>query len=369
MENTRIIYKNYWRDGNIYGYSSQHPQHPATDSQVDTLLQFFRSRYGSGSGNGLITIGSKKYIDFNEGGGELIATLTEGNYNGNSLATEIKTQLDAAGGQTYTVSYSESTAKITISAPSNFSLLWKTGTHGSDNTDTHVGTVIGFDDSADDSGTDEYTSDNRRIHYPACYASNNLGAAYSIDFLAILSHNISSDATIKAIGADDEDFTTNVVEEEIAYNANNLYYFFDSAETRQYWKIEIQDPTNPNDYIQMGHIVLGAYTELNKIYGKDHDKGKEDLSEEEYSDSRVLYSQQKNPLDTKTLPYKGLSDTSVDAILAMFEESGRSKSVIFCFDYSDPNDNSYYVRNAELNKPQYKHVDNWNWTANLVEVV
>jgi len=366
MENTRIIYKNYWRDGNIYNYSSQHPQHPATDSQVDTLLQFFRSRYGSGSGNGLFIItDSRKYIDFDEGGAELTATLTTGTYNGNSLATEIQTQLNAAGALTYAVSYSESTAKFTISANGNFTIRWNTGTHKA----SDISDLCGFDDSANDTGTDTYTSDYRRIHYPACYVPNNLGAAYSIDFLAILNHNISSDATIKAIGADDEDFTTNKVEETITYNANNLYFFFDSAETKQYWKIEIQDPTNPNGYIQIGHILLGAYAELNKAYGKDYDKGKEDLSEEEYSDSNVLYGQQKEPLDSMTLPYKGLSDTSVSSILAMFEEAGRSKAVIFCFDYSDPNDNSYYVRNAELNKPQYKHVDNWNWTANLVEVV
>jgi len=365
MEKTRIVYKNYWRDGNIFDYSSQHPQHPAIDSQLDTLLQFYRSRYGTGSGNGLFVIdSSNKYIDFDEGGAEMTAVLTEGTYNGNSLAAEVQTQLNAQSGG-FTASYSETDARFTISDSGAFTLRWNTGTNSANS----AGSTLGFDVSADDSGSSSYESDYRRIHYPACYASNNLSGAYSIDFIAILNHNISSSATIKAIGADDEDFTTNKVEEIVTYNENDIFYFFDSAETKQYWKIEIQDPANPNSYIQYGHILLGTYTELNKAYGKDHEDGPEDRSEEEYSSSLVLYGEKKESLQTWTLPYIGLNDASKSYIKDMLEEVGRVKSWIICFDYTSPNSNSYYVRNAEIIKPQYKHVDNWNWTASIIEVL
>lgn len=111
-----------------------------------------------------VTIDStNKYIDLNisgYGGGTYVATLTGRNYTGATLATEIKTQLDATGSSlTFTVTYSESTQKFTIAANGSFNILWKTGTHGSDNSDDHVGTLLGFDDSADDSSLQSYVSD------------------------------------------------------------------------------------------------------------------------------------------------------------------------------------------------------------------
>lgn len=48
-----------------------------------------------------------------------VATLTEGNYSATSLGTEIKTQLDAAGANTYTVSYDTSTMKYSIISSSD----------------------------------------------------------------------------------------------------------------------------------------------------------------------------------------------------------------------------------------------------------
>lgn len=366
MENTRIIYKNYWRDGDIYNYSSQHPQHPVIDSQVDTQLQFYRSRYGSGSGNGRFWIeNSNKYIDFDEGGSELTATLTTGEYNGNSLATEIKTQLDSAGGLTYTVTYDEATAKFTISAGSNFTLRWNTGTNKAND----ISDTCGFDDSADDTGTDTYTSDERRIHYSVEYIDINLETTPSIDFIAILNHNLSSSAHIRIDGADDEDFSTNRVQEYFTYNANNIFYFFDSAETKQYWRLRLNDPTNPNSYIQIGTVVLGGYTELDKAFGKDYSDSQEDLSEGDYSNSLAFYGTKKDSLRTFTLPYIGLNDASKSSILAIQEEAGRIKSFVVCFDYNSPNDNSYYVKFADLTKPVYKHVNNWDWTAELIEVL
>jgi hypothetical protein len=65
---------------------------------------------------------SNNAITFNEGGSNLTATISNGTYSLAELATQIQTQLDAAGGHTYTVSVS-SEDKFTISATGQFSLL------------------------------------------------------------------------------------------------------------------------------------------------------------------------------------------------------------------------------------------------------
>jgi|GEM_PF-3629431 len=92
-------------------------------------------------------------------GGAYTATLPEGVYTGTDLAAEIKTQLDACGsGLTFTVTFNKLTGKFTITG-SGFNILWKTGPHGSDNLDDHAGTLIGFNDGADDTGANTYVSD------------------------------------------------------------------------------------------------------------------------------------------------------------------------------------------------------------------
>lgn len=72
---------------------------------------------------------SNNKLNFKEGSGaELTATLTNGSYSLSGLATEIKTQMDATGALTYTVTI-DSDDQLTIEATGAFSLLIKTGTN------------------------------------------------------------------------------------------------------------------------------------------------------------------------------------------------------------------------------------------------
>ena len=115
---------------------------------------------------------SNKYIEFKEGGGsQLTATLTEGTYAigissavSDSLCEEIKTQLEAAGAGTYTVTCPTATQIVNIAVAgvvSAVQILWKTGSvHGSDNADSHVGTLLGYDDTADTSSAASLAADS-----------------------------------------------------------------------------------------------------------------------------------------------------------------------------------------------------------------
>ena len=114
-----------------------------------------------------VVTSSNKYLDYREianGGDNRTATITEGIYcGGAAMAAEIQTQMDAvAVAYTWDVSYSSGTRKFTITNDDAwpFELQWKTGPHGSDNLDDHIGTLIGFLDAADDTGANSFTSDN-----------------------------------------------------------------------------------------------------------------------------------------------------------------------------------------------------------------
>lgn len=75
----------------------------------------------------------------NEGGADLIATITEGNYDSTTFPTALKTALDAAGAETYTVTISSTTNKITISATGAFSMKF-----ASSSTSGYMWKILGF---------------------------------------------------------------------------------------------------------------------------------------------------------------------------------------------------------------------------------
>jgi len=366
MTKVRIVHNNLWRKGVILTQDSQHPQFPAIDTQVSSIHQPWRTRYGAGTGNGVFVVAdANKYIDFDEGGAELTGTLTVGTYNGNTLATEIAAALNAAPDKalTYTCVYDEATAKFTIAAGGNFTIRWNTGTHKA----TDISALAGFSDAADDTGAATYTSDTRVVHYPCAFISCDTVNIVSAQFFAIIGHGISSAATIKFIGADDAAYTTNAVEIAITYNATSIFYFHSSVVSKRYWKLEIQDPTNSQAYVMVGTVVLGPYWEPTRSFGK-HSEGKEDRSEVDYSDSGDVFCQRKKVSDVWALPFSGLTDSDRDLALALLEDVGLSNGIIICTDYNYPNSYSYWVLPLDLNEIEKKHDNYWTWTLTVREI-
>ena len=95
------------------------------------------------------------YLNFNEGSGELTASLVAGGYTFTDMATEIERALNESGTLDYVVIANRSTRTFTISASANFSLLITTGT----NIGIGCFSLIGFT-GADLSGDNNYESNN-----------------------------------------------------------------------------------------------------------------------------------------------------------------------------------------------------------------
>lgn len=90
-------------------------------------------------------------LNFSEGGGELLATLTIGSYSFTQLAVQIETALNSAGALTYTVTANRTGRTYTIAATGTFSLLAATGSQST----SGPWSLIGF--SADQSAASTYT--------------------------------------------------------------------------------------------------------------------------------------------------------------------------------------------------------------------
>lgn len=83
---------------------------------------------------GINVTSANQFINFNEGSGELTATLTTGRYSHTDFATEIQDQMNAVGTLAYTVTFNRTDRTITISAPSNFDLLISSGSQSGSST-------------------------------------------------------------------------------------------------------------------------------------------------------------------------------------------------------------------------------------------
>jgi hypothetical protein len=333
-------------------------------TQDDILILPWQSRHGTGTGNGeFVVAAANKYIDFDEGGAELVATITPGTYTAQTLVAEIKTRMDAAGG-TYTVSYDELTGKFTIASGGNFTIRWQSGTH----TATNAAGLLGFDKTANDTGAATYTGDYVSIH-----TSENMvcdfGSALEYDFIGLLNHNLTAGATITIKGADDAAITTNVVSDTITYNGNDVFEFLAAARTKRYCQVLIADPTNPSCYVQIGTIIVGKYFQPLRSFGA-YSEGPVDTSEIEFSPSKnMLVIQDQPKLSNWDLQFTGLDAASALQMKALLLECGITKAFALCTDYTTPNGNTYWVHLRETSLPECPQKDYWSWSAPIEEML
>ena len=190
----------------------------------------------------------------------------------------------------------------------------------------------------------------------------------AIDFVAILAHNIEATGVVITLEGDDVAAFDGggFVTRTLTYNPTNIFQFVASF-TKQYVRVKLERagvfPVLP----QIATILCGSYAELNRRFAPIYEIGEEDFSEEEYSDSQVLFSQEKNTLNIRRYSYQALNDASAIEILSMFEECKTIKAFAFCHDHSDPNSNTLWVRNSELISPECRN-GVWYWEMAIKEV-
>ena len=261
-----------------------HPSFPPEYLRSIWTDYTFRTKYGSGSGWGYwVVTSTTKYIDFNDGTTHA-AILTEGNYDADSLATEIGSKMTAVGGQTYTCSYSNTTNKFTISAPSNFTLKWSTGTNKANS----VAGQIGYDDSQDDTGSNSYVADYMRIHNRAGFEIDSWDASsVSTDFCALFGLNLTASyQTLKLQRYSGGGF---VDVGDFTYNASDgsAIIFYEEVSATKY-RVVAQDWTNPDLYAEFGVPILGRYQEISRGYEYGASITDDDTSEKSYSKGGYL---------------------------------------------------------------------------------
>jgi len=192
----------------------------------------------------------------------------------------------------------------------------------------------------------------------------------SINFIAILGHNIiegeAGDITFEE--ADADTFVGPTPTSKFTWQANNMFKFLATPLTKQFVRLVLVNGGGFTTAPQVATILCGSYSELNRRFAPEYEIGEEDFSEMEYSDSQVLFAQEKDTLNIRHYSYQALNDASASVILAMFKECKTIKAFAVCLDHTAPNTNTLWVRNSELNPPVCRN-GVWYWDMAIMEIV
>lgn len=220
-----------------------------------------------------VSLGVNDKIDFTEdGSGPLVATLTSGTYTSTTLAAEVKAQLEAANGtaKTYTVTYSPTTKKFTITLSSGvFVLQWSTGA----NFATNARAILGFS-AADTASAITAVSDS------------TVASVWDHTFMPLdaITYGLSEGMTAQFKTADGKvfDILDSVVDMlKISYKPNQELWFDAECEARLIAASVAtlgsltEETVSPFLFSQMGFTVGGvehALSALEVNYGNNYKK-------------------------------------------------------------------------------------------------
>jgi|Deesub1362B_J571_1020462.scaffolds.fasta_scaffold00331_43 hypothetical protein len=99
----------------------------------------------------------------------------------------------------------------------------------------------------------------------------DFGEAKTITIIALVNHNLTSNAILKIQANSVNDFTTPPVDLNFTYHKGNVYLILN--ETYQYWKLIIQDSQNTNN-IQIGELIFNQYKDFSKTFNWGYKTGK-----------------------------------------------------------------------------------------------
>jgi hypothetical protein len=144
--------------GNVQAMAGSKVVSGEISAEAGSLVNCSFGLEGTGYYFNPVYVGTANKLDWNDGTDRSITVTSKWYKSPEELAATIQTLMnDSVSADEYTVTYSKSTGKFTLTSDgTTFNLEWNTGA----NTANTIGTVLGFSVAADDSGSTTYTSDN-----------------------------------------------------------------------------------------------------------------------------------------------------------------------------------------------------------------
>lgn len=344
-----------------FSYSSQSASYPASNLQDPFRSKVWRS-------GGLFT------IDWNNStleifdGTQKTVNLTRGDYSAASLSTELETQLNTVSAN-WTVTYSSSTNKFSISNTSVVSILWTQATQAAE--------TFGFNSSIDDTGATSYEGDERRISYPAEWIKFDFGLTRNPKGIVLIDNleediKIQPSITLKFQGSPSDSW--NSPEEVLLdYNPDNITKIdMGGVFSRAYRfaRLYIEDINNPLGYQQLGKIYVGDVFELESSdVQRDFGEEPADLSTSQRAIGGEIYSDiRPSHVNFPNVIIQYCNKNDVDTIKNIWNVHRTYKPFFVSIDSeaevtNNVNEWTKYVK--LINPPKFKTVSKGIWTVTM----
>ena len=145
------------------------------------------------------------------------------------------------------------------------------------------------------------------------------GSANDVDSIAILGHNITSGATIKIQANATDAWTAPSVDQTMIYNSGPIVYQFGSTQSYRYWRLYIDDGSNPDDYIQLAYVFIGealtmpGMARAKTINKKTNSAVQKSTTGQQYADKRLQYK-------SGAFSFPNVEDDKRNEVDEMFDE-------------------------------------------------
>jgi len=158
----------------------------------------------------------------------------------------------------------------------------------------------------------------------------NLGSAKAVDTVAVLGHNLSGSAAVSVEAHTSDSWGTPALSAiSLTYNAGVILKYLAAAQTFQYWRFTLDDPTNTDGYVEMGRPWLGTYLAIDPSSLDSFTVTKKRSDTVTYGRDRQKYATQGVGWRQFNLSFPRTSGTALTAIQTMYDTVGNHGSVIF----------------------------------------
>lgn len=322
-------------------------------------------------------------LDFNRGGVK-VATLTHGTYDTPAAyATMVTAALEAADSSpVWLVSYNSTTDKFKVEDTNlgNFNLLWSTGA----NAHRSCGIDLGFEVTADDSGTFQYTADNTSYQSRKFIVVSNQSGADMVATAAIICEHtmtqtgaasVASKVTLQGNATNawsspsfSEDFdnlgTVNALDNP---NVPCVEYLA-ASRTFAFYRLVIDDVQHDLAYTELGRFLLGTYTTVSICVSDEIQFAPESFTTGQEGIDGSAFASYRRERETLSLGWKEAASSDHSTLLSFFKSLGTWRQWFFDFEVGDPTE-LYYVYYRVPPGRAFAPSAYWNWTAQVVEAL
>jgi hypothetical protein len=158
----------------------------------------------------------------------------------------------------------------------------------------------------------------------------DLATAQTVNTVAVLGHNITTAATVTIQANASDSWGAPTYSTTLTALDGAILRYLDSAETFRYWRYTFEDPTNTENYLQIGRLWLGDFLQIDPSSTVDFTVSKKRNDVVSYGRGLQKFGTPGVGWREFNFEFRRHEATMLTAIQTMYDTVGNHTSMIFC---------------------------------------